>query len=161
MPPIVLAGLVALVAVAVVVTARSSTGDYLPQVPEGVSYRTVDGQQVFLVRDGDYVRAFSPDARHVKGETVVWCPVEEVFASLMHGEQFDRSGRVIAGPARGGLVRFPLQGDGERLAIDTQRAFVVAGTSPQSVDPVSEDGNAWNAGPGSFCNGPEPASLLG
>ena len=160
MPPIVLAGLVALVAVAVVVTARSSTGDYVPQVPEGVSYRTVDGQQVFLVRDGDDVRAFSPDARHVKGETVVWCPVEEVFVSLMHGEQFDRSGRVIAGPARAASCASPCKGTAN-VAIDTQRAFVVAGTSPQSVDPVSEDGNAWNAGPGSFCNGPEPASLLG
>src|SRR5688572_24093152 len=73
----------------------------LDDLPRGVSARVISGEPVFVVVDGQDVDVFVPDPRHLAGDTLWWCPHEEVFVGPEHGEAFTRDGLAIGGPARG------------------------------------------------------------
>ena len=86
-------------------------------VPDGVSAWTVGDRRVFLVRQGDSVRAFLATATHLENEPIWWCPSVEAFVSPMHGEAYDTSGRVIHGPARRALDELPVALDGGTIEV--------------------------------------------
>jgi Rieske Fe-S protein len=125
----------------------------LDAVPEGVSLIDVDGQPVFLAREGSEVTAFIADVRHLSGEPLWWCPSERVFAAPTHGEAFDREGRMIGGPARGDLNRFPTRVEGSELLIDANHVIVGSKADHASSPVETGGGRPWDAGPGSFCPG--------
>jgi Rieske Fe-S protein len=147
----------ALLAVGVVVTVAllvGRGGD--DSVPQGVSASVVDGEPVFIVRDGDDVQVFAADPRHLPDEPLWWCPNEQVFVGPFHGEQFARDGRYIAGPAMGGLNEFLSEIDGDRLTIDTGTVVESDRSDRGEVPPElrnADFGTPWNSGPGSFCDG--------
>lgn len=68
-------------------------------VPEGVSARDVDGRPVFLVRAGDFVVGFSRISPRNDGARLLWCRDDDVFQAPATGESFDRTGRLVRGPA--------------------------------------------------------------
>jgi len=125
----------------------------LDTVPEGVSLIDVDGQPVFLVREGRKVTAFIADVRHLSGEPLWWCPTERVFVAPTHGEEFDGAGRKIGGPARGDLNRFPTRVEGSQLLIDANQIVVGSRVIDGGSAAEAGDGRPWDAGPGSFCAG--------
>ena len=110
----------------------------LSDVAEGVSTAEVRGTSMFLVRDGDEVRAFSPDARHMAGEVVWWCPSAQVFVEYNHGSVFDGDGRKIAGPSIGALNTFDVVVADGRVVVDVERVTVgelnPRGSWPTGVD---------------------------
>ena len=60
-------------------------------------YRERVRQTVFLVRDGDHVKALSATCTHL-GCQVRWDRDKKRFLCPCHGGQYDAQGRVIAGP---------------------------------------------------------------
>jgi quinol---cytochrome c reductase iron-sulfur subunit, bacillus type len=60
-------------------------------------YRERVRQTVFLVRDGDHVRALSATCTHL-GCQVRWDRDRKRFLCPCHGGEYDAQGRVIAGP---------------------------------------------------------------
>jgi nitrite reductase/ring-hydroxylating ferredoxin subunit len=81
----------------------AGVGIAIGDIPEGVTARIVDGVSLFLVRHGEEVRAFLPRTTHLDGETLWWCPSEQLFISPSHGETYEGSGDEIAGPGARGL----------------------------------------------------------
>jgi Rieske Fe-S protein len=124
----------------------------LDTVPEGVSLVDVDGQPVFLAREGKEVTAFIADVRHLAGEPLWWCPADRVFVAPTHGEHFDAAGRRIAGPSRGDLNRFPTRIEGSDLLIDPTQ--VIVGPSPDDTGASAGtfDGR-WGTTPETYCVG--------
>jgi hypothetical protein len=79
-------------------TPEDTGGIPLSAVPQGVSAHDVAGRQVFLVRQGKEVTGFlrtSPVAH----TSLVWCAADNLFMAPAWGEQFDRLGRAMSGPA--------------------------------------------------------------
>lgn len=58
---------------------------------------------IWLLRDGDGWLALANITGHPKGCTVVWNPSADKFTEPCLGSVFERSGKVIAGPAPQGL----------------------------------------------------------
>ena len=72
---------------------------------------------VFVVAaDGGFL-ALSDDARHV-GDRVLYCALANTFSSPAHGEQFDRLGRYVGGPAAGDLGWYRTVVKGGRVLVD-------------------------------------------
>jgi hypothetical protein len=107
------------------------------------------------VRDGDEVRVFLADTRHLPDDTLWWCPKEQVFVGVEHGEQFTREGLRIGGPSRGGLNEYPTDVDGRNLIIDTGQ--VIEGSAAHGDAPPEMRGanfvEPYDSGPDSFCAG--------
>lgn len=127
----------------------------LDEIPEGVSGRILSDLPVFLVRDGEEVRVFAADPRHLPEDTLWWCPVERIFIGVEHGEQFDADGLRIGGPSRGGLNEYHSEVVGDSLVVDF--GVVIEGETrrgqrPDGLDDVNWS-EPWNSGPGSFCDG--------
>ena len=155
----VVAGGIGLVGVAVLALALNGRDHTLrlDELPEGVTAHKLGGDDVFIVRDGNDVRVFLSDARHLPGDTLWWCPNEQIFIEVEHGSSFDRQGRKIGGPAAGGLNQYEVRTNDGELIVDTD-AVIVGGQSPRGVAPVSLDdadfSRPFNSGPGSFCEDP-------
>ncbi len=63
---------------------------------------------IFLVRAGPGLIALEQTCTH-EGCAINWTPADQRFKCPCHGSQFDRQGRVVAGPAPYGLYRHRLQ----------------------------------------------------
>lgn len=67
----------------------------------------IKGQKVMFVRDtSTSIRAFSPICRH-KQCTVGYNPKIRRFECGCHGSKYDLDGKVLNGPAKDPLIRFP------------------------------------------------------
>jgi nitrite reductase/ring-hydroxylating ferredoxin subunit len=125
----------------------------LGRVPPGVSLVDLGDHAAFLSRVDRTVRAFVPDPRHLPGEPLWWCPKEHVFAAPTHGEEFDRSGRKIGGPARGDLDQYTVRVEDSKVRIDTTRVVEGAPDRDGVLERAPAGGEPWDSGPGSFCDG--------
>lgn len=146
--------LAALVIFMVLVDAPDDTLS-LSGVPQGVSARRIERRPVFVTRDGDEVRVFLPDARHLPEDTLWWCPNEHLFVDAEHGSLFARDGLKVAGPARGGLNQYPVEVAGQRLKVDTRR-IIEGNQTPRGHIPGLANVDytePWNSGSGTFCDG--------
>lgn len=121
-------GLVGVAVLALVFNGRDHTLR-LDELPEGVTAHELGGDDVFVIRDGNDVRVFLSDARHLPDETLWWCPNEEVFIEVEHGSMFDRQGRKIGGPAAGGLNQYEVRTDGGELIVHRWEV-IVGGVDP-------------------------------
>lgn len=149
-------GLIGLVGVLVVLESGDDAATLdLNDLPQGVSARVVSGKHVFVVRDERELRVFAADTRHLPDDTLWWCPNEEVFVGVEHGEWFNRDGLVLGGPAMGGLNEYPSEIDGRTLVIDTGR--IIEGNRQRGAPPrarsKSDPSKPWNSGPRSYCAG--------
>jgi hypothetical protein len=156
------AALVLAAAVAVAVAVRNDDDTLrLSRLPEGVTAHVVDGNDVFVARDGNEVRVLLPDPGRLPDDLLWWCPNEQVFIEVNRGTFFDRDGLWIAGPAEGALNQHPVELDGDRLVVDTDK--VVRGTpTPRGEMPagVPTSGAGLfppNSGPDSICQDPVAA----
>jgi hypothetical protein len=146
----------------VLVAMRSETGPTssppgvhvldLGDIPQGVTLQRLGDDSVFVRRDEREILAFAVDARHLPGEELWWCPVQRVFTSPQHGESFDADGKLIFGPARGGMLRFDVQVTGDRITIDTRQAIDGSARDDGSFDRGAIDG-PWVDDSGVFCDG--------
>jgi hypothetical protein len=91
--------------------------------------------------------------RHLPNESLWWCPKEELFAAPTHGEMFDKEGRKIGGPARGGLNRYLVRVDGARLTIETSHVIVGPINRDGTPSEISGMDEPWASGPTAFCYG--------
>jgi hypothetical protein len=66
----------------------------LSTIPPGVSFKTIDGVRVFLVRTGSTVVAFHGVSTDDPGP-VYWCPKNDWFEGLGPGPYYDRAGKVL------------------------------------------------------------------
>jgi cytochrome b6-f complex iron-sulfur subunit/menaquinol-cytochrome c reductase iron-sulfur subunit len=81
-------------------------------------YRVVrDRKVVYLVRDGDRVRAFSATCTHL-GCRVAWHDQEGEFRCPCHGGRFDRRGAVTGGPPPTGLTELQTRVDDGRIRVE-------------------------------------------
>jgi hypothetical protein len=153
----ILAAGVVLGAVAALVLVLGRDGSLrLDDLPQGVTAHRIDGDHVFIMRDGSEVMVFLPDARHLPDDTLWWCPSEQVFFEVEHGSMFDRRGRKIGGPAEGGLNQYAVRVDEGKIVIDRD-AVIVGGLTPRGEAPEASDADfsrPINSGPGSFCTEP-------
>jgi hypothetical protein len=139
-----------------VLVLRGDDALRLDDVREGVTFRELAGEQVFFVREDDDVRVFLADARHLPDDTLWWCPNEQVFVEVEHSSQFDRQGRKIAGPARGGLNRYAVRVVDGELVIDDDE-IILGRLTPHGELPKTfgrpDFGRPYDSGEGSFCDG--------
>lgn len=145
------------VAVLVLVLDGDDGALRLDDVSEGVTAHEVGGDDVFIVRDGNDVRVFLADARHLPDDTLWWCPNEQIFVDVEHGSQFDRQGRKIGGPAQGGLNRYDVRVHEGKLIVDRDQV-IVGGLAPRGEAPAAVDNadfsRPYDSGAGSFCDDP-------
>ncbi len=151
-------GIVALFLLLVVVlpaidaaTRPAPPGDALvvsaADLPEGVSAWTVAERRIFLVPDGDSITAFLAYATHLEDERIWWCPTLDAFVPPAHGEAYDRSGRIIVGPAERALDRLPVERDGSSIVI--RATPVTTGASMQ--DEGAHAVRSWDPHRADFC----------
>ncbi|HVL33272.1 MAG TPA: hypothetical protein VM600_06795 [Actinomycetota bacterium] len=99
---------VASVAVLVLILLRAFGGEPkgipLLYVSQGVSVRDVDGERVFIIRDGSVVTAFLAKSGALRAQ-VQWCPREELFWSPETNDLFTRAGKWVFGPAPHDMVQ--------------------------------------------------------
>lgn len=79
-------------------------------------YTTTDRHIVYLVRDGQGVRAFSSVCTHL-GCRVAWNPQEKLFKCPCHGGSYTLSGTVVSGPPPRGLDEVPVRVEGDRIHV--------------------------------------------
>lgn len=72
---------------------------------------------MFVVSTDQGFLALSDDARHV-GDRVLYCAADNTFSSPAHGEQFDRLGRYMGGPAAGDLGRYQTVVRDDQVLVD-------------------------------------------
>jgi hypothetical protein len=104
-------------------------------IPEGVTAIVVDGVSLFVVRQGESVRALLPRTTHLSDEVLWWCPSERLFISPVHGETYTEAGDEIGGPGPRGLdsVAVTVAGSAVRIdpdAITPGRARAANGEEP-------------------------------
>lgn len=81
-------------------------------------YRVVrDRKVVYLVRDGEKVRAFSATCTHL-GCRVAWHDAENEFHCPCHGGRFDKHGAVTGGPPPTGLHELQTRVDAGRVQVE-------------------------------------------
>ena len=66
----------------------------LSTIPRGVSFKTIDGVRVFLVRTGEGVVAFRGLATTSAGGPIYWCPKTRRFQRTSGGPFYSPSGGV-------------------------------------------------------------------
>ena len=140
----------------------------LDEIEQGTTSGVIEDRQVFFVRTGDEVDVFVAAAQHLPDEGLWWCPDEQVFASPLHGELFDRAGRVRRGPAARDLDRFATDVRDGHLHVDAGEVILGAPVQPgehgdararaQDEDVLSTDAERgydqpWSEG---FCTDHEP-----
>ena len=76
----------------------------LNTVPAGVSFRTIDGVRIFLVRSGDSVIGLIGRATTPSDGSVYWCASGH-FESTDFQTRYDRTGKALNGPALRDLDR--------------------------------------------------------
>jgi hypothetical protein len=76
----------------------------LTTVPAGVSFRTIDGVRVFLVRTGDSVVGFHGQATTSNDGPIIWC-IPTHFESTDFQTRYDRTGKALSGRALRDLDR--------------------------------------------------------
>jgi hypothetical protein len=111
----------------------------LATIPEGISFRVIDGVRVFLVRAGTRIIAFEGRATTAADGPLYWCPTTGVFESD-GGVVYDRNGLAIAGPAERHLTGIGVVVGGDRVTIfphTTTRGTTVAGLPAQHPTPCS------------------------
>lgn len=79
--------------------------------------RVVEQRTVFLVKDGDGVKALSATCTHL-GCRVAWDAAGKEFRCPCHGGRFDASGKVTGGPPPRGLDVVATRVDGGRVFVD-------------------------------------------
>ena len=89
----------------------------LSTIPEGVSFRVIDGVRVFLARAGTRIVAFEGVATSTANGPLYWCPRSSVFESEGGGVVYDRNGLAIAGPAERHLTGIGVMVGGDRVTI--------------------------------------------
>jgi hypothetical protein len=153
----IVALVISLAAAAVVLALVLGKDDSLrlDDLTQGVTAHEVDGNDVFITREGDDLRVFLSDARHLPEDTLWWCPNEQIFFEVEHGSQFDRQGRKIGGPAQGGLNQYAVSVTDGKLLIDSDEVIVgdlsQRGEAPAALSRANF--SRINSGPGSFCDG--------
>lgn len=85
----------------------------------------------WLVHDENGISALHSSCTHLEC-LFNWDTEKKVFVCPCHGSEFDRSGRVLRGPALKDLSRFPLQ-------IIDDRKQVLAQSDPQTAAPLAID----------------------
>jgi hypothetical protein len=115
----------------------------LDLVPEGVSFRVLDGVRVFLVRSGGSVSAFHGVATTPGDGPLWWCPRNGAFESA-GGARYDALGRALGGSAPRDLERV-------RAIVTADRVTVF----PRAIAPGPR---AAAPGPASPGPAPEPCS---
>ena len=113
----------------------------LDEIEQGTTPGVIEDRRVFFVRTGDEVDVFIAAAQHLPDEGLWWCPDEQVFASPLHGELFDASGRARRGPAARDLDRFATVVRDGHLHVDAGE--VIPGAPIQA----SENGDAQARAP--------------
>jgi|SRR5690242_12254683 Rieske Fe-S protein len=79
--------------------------------------QTVDRRTVFLVRTSDtQVTALDSTCTHL-GCRVSWDPQAQLLKCPCHGGQYDRTGRVVAGPPPAPLVHMTTKVDGGQVLV--------------------------------------------
>jgi hypothetical protein len=124
----------------------------LDDIPQGVTVQRLGEDSVFVRRDEREVVVFAADARHLPGEALWWCPAQRVFTSPQHGESFDADGKLIFGPAQGGMLRFDVQVTGDRVTVDMTHTIDSSARDDGSFDRGAIDG-PWVDDSGIFCDG--------
>jgi hypothetical protein len=76
----------------------------LAQIPAGVSFRSIDGVRVFLVRTGDSVAGFHGRATTPADGPIYWCMASH-FESADSQTRYDLDGKARFGPALRDLDR--------------------------------------------------------
>ena len=91
--------------------------------------------EVFLV-NGTLPIALLAASPH-QGETLVYCKAGQNFLSLQHGEQFDRLGRYITGPALHGMDRAEVRVRDGFIELNMARVTIGPPTTPRVVPEVT------------------------
>lgn len=104
---IVAAGLIAVVAVAVLDSASPASNEVPVSELEDSRYGVVylEEHNIFVVDTDDGPIALVGDAQHVPDDPVWYCPSSDWFEGPYHGARFDRLGRYAAGPADSDMDR--------------------------------------------------------
>ena len=89
----------------------------LGAVPAGVSFRTIDGVRVFLVRTGDTVAGFHGVATSAEDGPIHWCIAAKHFESADGRVQYDRGGKAMYGGARRDLDGIQVLASAGRVTI--------------------------------------------
>jgi hypothetical protein len=97
----------------------------LASVAPGVSFRSIDGVRVFLVRSGDAVRGFVGVSTET-ARPVWWCPKNHWFEDEGQHVFYGRGGEIVRYSSRRGL-------DEVRVLVSNSRVTVF----PHSVEPGS------------------------
>lgn len=98
------------------VTARRPA-EVVVRVEREDGYRRVSEQRVvYLVRDGDRVRALSAVCTHL-GCRVAWHDAERHFKCPCHGGRFTGAGQVAGGPPPRPLDELPMRLEGGRVMV--------------------------------------------
>ena len=93
--------------------------------PEGKFYLLLNSGEEFGIL------ALFQKCSHL-GCRVPYCPSSELFECPCHSAAFNRAGEVLAGPARAGMWRFPIEVDeNQNLVVDTR--------TPQRQPPKGTD----------------------
>jgi len=86
-------------------TTVTAVEEALTTVPAGVSFRTIDGVRIFLVRTGATVDGFLGLATTETGGPLYWCVPGTRFESSDGDTRYDRTGKALSGVARRDLDR--------------------------------------------------------
>jgi hypothetical protein len=89
----------------------------LADVPMGVSFRSLDGVRIFLVRTGDVVVGFHGVATTGAGEAIHWCPKNGWFEGDEPGPWYGSSGVVLRYSAPRNLDRISVLVAAKRVTI--------------------------------------------
>ena len=86
-------------------TALTAAEEPLSAVDPGVSFRTLDGVRIFLVRDGSAVVGFHGRATTARDGPIYWCPRTSIFEDSVASTGYDRAGKAVFGLATRDLER--------------------------------------------------------
>lgn len=105
----------------------------LASIPEGISFRVIDGVRVFVLRTDKRILAF-------EGTSLYWCPPTGVFESE-GGAVYDKNGFAIAGPADRHLTAVGVIVGGDRVTFfphsTTRGAQVTAELPARTTQPCA------------------------
>jgi cytochrome b6-f complex iron-sulfur subunit len=90
----------------------------------------------YLVREAEGLLALSWTCTHL-GCIVPWQPAEGRFHCPCHQSQFDRQGRVLAGPATRPLDLLPIRLAGDTVLVDSGTIVRRAEVAPDQLTPLA------------------------
>lgn len=128
-------------------------------VPQGISFHVVEGERVFLLREGNVLTAFLGRSTQ-SGEPIVYCPREAAFVAPTDASLWTARGEWVGGPAPRDLDRVATRVDEDLVVhMDVDAVTRSRGRSEGRISGEAGDRYArFRAGDDTagFCLGPLP-----